>query len=330
MEFIFAVDNNIKQEYLNDKPTATAQSDSFILRSADKYEAMIGKPVYNMTYAELREMLMMQFNNSSVKAINKNISILKVYVDFCINKNIVLHGENRLATFTIEETKELVHKQALINKYVTKEKIKEYQNILYNDQDKLLLESPFLGIRGRTTEDGTLEEIINLTIDDVDEINNELTLRQNNGKKRKIEVENSIIELIKDTYKQEIYVENNGEETNNLRLSKPREIKINKLENFVFRVPSKNKFEQFTPNLLNSRMRRMQKYLDNPYLTYTSIFMSGILNMAMDIYKEKSEVSKEDFTRICRKYNYGQDQPEKYWFNIKALFEQYRELLENK
>lgn len=328
MEFVFNVDNKIKQEFLNTKPTATAHSEAFILRAADEYEDLINKSIYNMTYSELREMIAVQFRNTSVKAIVKNISILKKYIDFCINKNLVIHGENRLATFTVNEAKEFVHRQAVLNKYITKEKLREYQNILYNEQDKLLIELLYIGVRGRTTEDGTLEEVINLTIDDVDEKNNMITLTQNNGKHRRIEVEPFTINLIKETYEQEVYIENNGEETFNPRLSKPREIKINKVGTYIFRVPGKNKFEKFTPNLLNSRMKRIQKYVDNPYLTYTTLYNSGMIEMAMDIYLKKGEVTKEDFITICDRYNYGSGDPERYWFNVKSLFEQYKEILE--
>lgn len=49
--------------------------------------------------------------------------------------------------------------------------------------------------------------------------------------------------------------------------------------------------------------------------------------MAMDIYKEKGEVIKEDFKNICNRYNYGAGDPERYWFNVKSLFQQYKDML---
>ena len=335
----FKIDNDIKYEYLDTKPSDTAKSDIFVLKSADEYEDLIEKPVYNMSYSEIREMVAMQFKNTSIKSILKNVSVLKTYIDFCLReKRIVNHGENRLATFTIDEAKEFVSKQALLNKYISKEKLREYQNMLYNAQDQLILEIPFIGGRGRTTENGTMEEIINLTIDDVDEKNNRIALTQNDNKNRIIDVESSTIELIKDTYEQEFYVENNGEMTNNTRLSEPRKIKINKVEHFVFRVPSKNKFQIFNTSILNSRMRKIQKYLGNPYITVTGLYFSGMLNLAMDIYRRKGEVTKDDYITICERYNYGGSDSEKndsddskkyekYWYNLKSLFDQYKGLV---
>ena len=117
-----------------------------------------------------------------------------------------------------------------------------------------------------------------------------------------------------------MYVENNSQETNNVRLSfQPRKIQINKVENYVLRVPGKNKYEKFTPNLLNSRMKRIQKYLDNPYLSFTSLYQSGMIQLAVDKYKENGVVTKEDYIEICIRFNYGSGNPEKYWFEVKDL-----------
>jgi len=328
--FEFKVDSELKHDYLNEKVTATGESDSFILRSVDEYEVAKGKPIYNMHRDELNGMIGLQFNNPSVGAVTKNVSILRTYIDFCINKNVVTHRENRLATFTVEDAKNLVNQQVLLKKFITREQLKEYQRILYNPQDQWILESPYIGARGRTCDGCTSEEIINLRMSDVDEENKMITLTQNDKKIRELEVEISTIELIKDVYAQKIYVENNGEMSNNLRLSKPREIVINRVEDYILRIPSKDKFLKFTSNLITSRMSRMQKYLDSPYLTITTLYQSGMIQSAMDIYKEKGEVDKDDYIDICFRFNYGEDEPEKYWHIIKGLFEQYKNLLDIK
>jgi len=327
--FEFKVDSELKHDYLNEKVTATGESDSFILRSVDEYEVTKGKSIYNMHRDELNGMIAMQFNNPSVGAVTKNVSIIRTYIDFCINKNVVTHRENRLATFTVEDAKNLVNQQVLLKKFITREQLKEYQRIIFNEQDKLILELPYIGGRGRTCDGCTSEEIINLRMSDVDEENKMITLTQNDRKTRELEVETSTIELIKDAYNQKIYVENNGEMSNNLRLSKPREIVINRVEDYILRIPSKDKFLKFTSNLITSRMSRMQKYLDSPYLTITTLYQSGMIQSAMDIYKEKCEVDKDDYKNICIRYNYGEDVPEKYWHIVKGLFEQYKELINN-
>jgi len=317
MDMIYNIDNEIKQEYLNSKPTATAESDSFILRTIDEYEQLVNKPVYNLTISEFDE-LFSKFGNTSKSSGDKNKSILVTYINFCISKNFVLHKENRARLIDITKH---VSKQALLNKFTSREKLKEYQKILYNEQDQLLLELLFIGVRGKTIENETLEEIINLSIDDVDFDNNIIKLKQNNGDIRTIKVESSTVELIKNTYEQEIYIENNGEITNNPRISEPRKSIINHVENFVFRIPGKKKFEKFHSSLFNSRITRIKGWVENSYLTVTTIYESGMIQMVMDIYHKKGEVTKEDYINICDRFNYS------YPFKLKEKFVQYEELL---
>lgn len=313
---LFKVDNEIKQDYLGNKTTSTAKSDVFVLRSADEYEDMIGKPIYNMDFLELKEMITMQFGNTSVNVVKKNISILGSYVDFCINQNVVNHGQNRFTAFTVQDMAGFVHKYALSQKYITKETMREYHNILYNEQDRLLIQLPYIGVRGRTIKGATFEEIINLQIDDLDEKNKLLTLTQNDGKHRIIDVDYFTMGLIQDTYERRVYVENNGQE---ITTRETRRIVVNNVGRYVLRTPGKKKMKKATSVLINVRMGRIQRYTDNPYLTVTTLYISGMLDRVFDIYKEKGEVTKNDYLEICLMYNY-----EKYWNNIMSLFERYR------
>ncbi len=324
---MFKVDNEIKQEFLNSKPTSTAESDVFVLREFDNYEEKTGKKVYNLSIPELNEMFA-TLRNSSKRGAGKNKSILTSYIDFCISKKIVPHMENRAVYIDI---KDFVNRQALLNKYVSRDKVREYAKLLYNEQDQLLIWLLFIGVRGRTVEDGTMEEVVNLTMDDVDFQKNRLVLKQNDGKNRILpNVDDFIIDLIKETYEQEAYVENNGEITNNPRIPEPRKTLINKTGEFsrhIFRTPGKDKFEKFSISLLNSRMKRIQKAIDNPYLTYSGLYFSGMVQMAMDVYHEKGEVTKDDYIDICDRYNYGSGDPERYWYIVQDMFEEYKGLL---
>ncbi len=318
----FEVDNEIKLEYLNTKPIQTAKVDFYVLRTMDEYEDMVGKPVYNMSYQELRQMIAMQFRNTSRGVVCKNVSIIKNYIDYCIKKNIVMHGENRLSTFMSKDAPEFMDRKTLLGRFIDRDTLREYQKICYNEQDKLFLELLYVGVEGIK-----LREITSLTIDALDEENKMLTVDMGEGKFRRISVEVFTMELIKDTYNQERYVENNGEITDNIRLSAPRESVINKVGKYVFRVPGKKKFEAITNTLLGSRMRRIKKWVGNPYLTTKALRDSGMIQLAMDAYKEKGEVTKEDYQDICDRFNYGTESPDGYWALLRDTFEQYKELL---
>lgn len=324
MDSIFQVNPDIKQEFLDSKRTSTAKSSTFVLKLMDEYEQLAKKNIYDMSYAEIKELIVIQFKNSSVGAITKNISILRQYIDFCISKNLVNHMENRLATFTRSELKEFVSKQAIVYKYTSPEELKEYQNMLYNDQDKLLLELPYVGIRGRTVEEGTLEEIINLQISEKskDFKTNMLKLEKNNGNVRYIKVSDNTMQLILSTYQDQYYTGNNGVESVDVRGGTRRSI-INTSGNYAFRVPGKDKNELFSPILINSRMGRIQKWIGNRFITIHSLYMSGMITMAKDIFAQNGELTADDYISICERYNYGSDDPKRYYLLLKDAVELY-------
>lgn len=323
-ELVFMVDAEIKKEFLDTYPTATAKANSFVLKLADEYEEQEGKEIYNMSFSELKEMISIKFRNTSLQAIVKNVSVLRKYVDYCIANNLVIHNENRLMAFTRSELKQFVSKQAIDYKYISKEELKKYQNILYNAQDIAILEAIYNGIRGRTSREGTLEELINLKIDknSSDYFNNVLKLEKNNGNVRYITVSDETMQILVDAMEQEEYVGNNGVEVENFK-GGFRKSYINKVGNLVFRKPGKDKFEPFSPNTVQQRMQRIQKWCENRFITVNSLYMSGMISMAKDIYTEKGKLTNNDYLKIADRYDYGGDNPERYLIVLKETIEQY-------
>jgi hypothetical protein len=250
-DLVFKVNPEIKKEFLDTYPTATAKSNSFVLKLADEYEEQESKNIYDMTFTELKEMISIKFRNTSLQAIVKNVSVLRKYVDYCINNNLVVHNENRLMAFTRSELKQFVSQQAIDYKYISREELREYQNMLYNAQDIALIEAIYSGIRGRTTKDGTVEEIINLQvhIGNDDFLNNVLQLEKNNDNVRYIEVSDNTMQIFVSAMEQEEYVSNNGVENVRVR-GGVRTTRINKVEHLVFRKPGQNKYDPFTPSIV--------------------------------------------------------------------------------
>ena len=324
MDFEFKVDAEIKQEFLESKPTTTAKSNGFVLKLADEYEDITGKPIYNMTYAELKELIAVQFKNSSLATITKNVSILRKYIDFCIEKHLVSHMENRLAMFTRKEAREFVSKQAIEYRYISREDLRKYENMLINEQDVAILKAVYNGIRGRTEEGATLEELINLQIDEKSSNfkDNVLELVKNNGDKRYIQVSENTMQILLDAKHQEFYISNNGEESELLR-GGIRRTPINRIGNYVFRVPGTKKHKLFNPILVNSRMRKIQEWTGNKYITIHSLYMSGMISMAKDIFAQKGELTVEDYVNICERYDYGDGDPRRYWLTLKDIVQQY-------
>lgn len=319
----FEVDNQLKIECLKQKPVETARADIQTFVAVDEYEVLLNKPIYNFSLAERDELMMMKFKNTSIGAVNSTASKIKGYIDFCVRQGAVPHNQNIFDTFVKSEAKKFVSKHATEFKYITKEKLQKYQNLLKNYQDKLLITLPYYGVRGRTVKGGTLEEIINLKINPYNEDVKRciLTLERNDGSSRELTIPQEVMDLVIDVYEDEEYLPNNGLPNDTARGAKS--YKINRCENYVFCALGNNKKDILNPIVINARFQKIQNYCNNQYITVYNLYMSGMITMAMDIYKQKGELESSDYIDICKQYKYGGDSPEKYMSKVKYEVETY-------
>jgi site-specific recombinase XerD len=314
----FEYEEDVKNEYLETLPTATANSNIFVLRPVSEFENAMQKSVYNFSYEETYELLAAKFRNTSLGSIAKNVSIIRKYVDFCLSKGLVSHNENRFDIFDRDMMEEFLSEGVMQYKYITRDELEVYKSRLENEQDKCMLELFYCGVRGRTQKGATLEELINLKIDpySVAVKNNVLELVKNNGESRLITVSTETMALVLEAYHQEYYITNNGDDS-----SRVLELMINKFDNYVFRVPGKTRFQQFSSQTVNGRMLKIQRWCGNNFLTVFNLYMSGMIDKAVAIHKEFGSVSNEDYLRICGEHGYGGTDPERYMWKLKATVE---------
>ena len=315
----FEFEAKVKEEYLETLPTGTAKSNMFVLKPVDEFEVATGKSVYNFSYEEAQELLAAKFRNTSLGSIAKNISVIRKYIDFCMSKGLVSHNENRFDIFNKEAMEDFLSDNVLKYKYITHEELTTYQQKLVNAQDKCMLELFYCGVRGRTQKGATLEELLNLKIDPSSAAvkNNVLELVKNNGDSRLITVSPETMALVLETYYQEYYITNNGDDT-----SRVLEVYINKFDDYVFRVPGRNKFQQFNWQMVNNRILKIQNWCGNQFITVFNIYLSGMIDKAIAIYKRDGEIADQDYLRICTEHNYGGANPERYMWKLKGIVEQ--------
>lgn len=310
----YNIDNDLKKEYLKEKPFNTAKADLPTFVALDEYENILGKPVYNFSLEERDELMLMKFKNTTIGAINSTASRINNYINFCIRKGKVPHNQNIFATFIKSEAQKFVSKQASNFRFITKDNLEEYMNKLVNLQDKLLLLLPYIGVRGRTVKGGTLEELINLELipNSRDTKNNILVLKRNDGLQRDVYVTTEIMNLCLETYYTDEYYPNNETKEKCLKI-----YKINRYKNYVFCAIGSNKYDKLNPITINARLQKIQNYCGNQFITINNLYMSGMINVAIDIYKTKGEITNLDYIDICKQYKYGDDKPERYFPKLK-------------
>lgn len=331
----FKVDHDIKEEFLDSQKKSTRTFYSYVLTQADEYESEIGKSLYNFNIEDRDELLLVKFKNKTHWAFQSNLTPLRKYVDFCISKKLVRHNENRFATILPQDYSNYVSVQAMENSYLSKEQIRELEDKLINEQDKLMLELLSWGVRGRTEKGNTLEELVNLRVRDIGWDEKILVLMDNDGEVRYVEVDDYTLELIKRTINQRFYFFNNGFKTkkneNGIFEKSEKGAVINETD-YVFRVPGKNKFGKTESCFFEGRIQRIQKWLERPYLTISNLYFSGMINYARELKNKETiydgkvsaqgELIKEDYIRINEIFDFGEN-GERYIYKTQELVSMY-------
>jgi site-specific recombinase XerD len=316
----FKVDRELKQEFLDKQKAGTRETYGYALKRADEMEQELGKKIYDFNFEERDELILTKFKNKSKWVVQSTLSPLKRYIDFCISKNVVRHFENRFSMILTKDYDKYVNVQAQTNIFISKEENRELQKKLVNAQDKLILELiGVYGIRGRTEVGNTHEELINLMTTDVDYQKHILTVVNNDNKPkpRYVQVDEYTLDLIKEAIGQETYMCKNGVGTT-------RDMIINN-SIYVFRTPGRNKYDKVDQQLFTRRMQSFQKWLEKPYLTISSLWLSSLIIAAKKIKEENGEITREDYKKLNGIFNYGQNEEQQtlYWVKTRDLIEPY-------
>lgn len=324
-EVLFKIDAPIKEEFLDTQKKSTRTFYSYVLGQADEFESEIDKSIFNFNIEDRDELLMIKFKNKSPWAFKSNLTPLKKYVDFCIMKKLVKHNENRFATILPKDYENYVNVQAMEGSYIPKSEVRELQKSLKNEQDQLILELLSWGIRGRTEKGNTLEELVNLKVQDVRWNEKILYLINNDGELRYIDVDDYTIDLIKRTINKGFYFFKNGLKGKRNELGvyeKSEKGSIINESEYVFRVPGKNKFGKTDHQFFEGRIQRIQTWLEKPYLTISNLYFSAMIDYAKKLKEEKGELTKEDYIKINERFQYGEN-GEKYLYKTQELVNMY-------
>jgi len=321
----FEVDIEYKEAFLLKQTKSTRVSYRYVLKRADEFEVKIGKKIYDFDIEDRDELLNVQYKNKNIWAFQAVLSPLKTYVDYCIDKRIVKHNQNRFATISTKSYKDFVNAQAKENSYIPLTDNREYQKGLVNYQDRAIIELLGLGVRGRTEKGNTLEELINFRVDDIQWTEKVIYLTSNDGEIRYLDVDDYTLDVLKKTIDSEYYIFGNGlkgkPNENGIYEKNEKGFQINPTE-FVFRVPGKNKSGKADFQLFANRIQRIQGWLKRPYITTSSLYFSAILDEAKKIREEKGTITREDYIKINEKFKFGEN-GEIYFNKTKELVKMY-------
>lgn len=298
----------LKERFLESYSESTRHFYRYILSKPRTTEEKLKKDVCNFDSAQL-DSLMGKYSNRSISAVASVISVLRLYIDFCIEQGYVESRINWLCNIEVKDMDKYIDKLASEKQYISKEELLDIIANCINAQDALCFALPFSGIKP--------EEMVNLKVSDVDFETNELILRKNNGDTRVVKVEDYVMKLIKDGINQTEYYTSNG-------LSKSTSFSDSNrilLTDYVMRASFRKSNMQDKLKIINitARISRMKKFTGNNFINPTNLWVSGIIDLAKKIKAEKGELTKSDYIEINKRFGYD----EIYWNKIKQKIANY-------
>lgn len=220
---------------------------------------------------------------------------------------------------------EFVQERKTYFSYAEKEAI---INSLLNKQDSFIIEGLWNGIQGTK-----LNELVNLRIDDIDQENNKITLRNDKDEiVRVLDVDKddtSVIEMAILANKEKEYFRLNGTADYTANLKETVELSDSQfvLKSAKSNRKSKEGGDKTSHYTIYNRLEmirtleEMEEY--NDALVTKNIVRSGMIYMALKLYDRDGELERPQIEEICKKYNMKYKWALRDFLNIDMLNELY-------
>lgn len=291
----------LKYRFIRQFQQSTQNNYEYVLSKSYNMEREKNKDLCQFNMDEL-DTLFGILNAKSFQSIQYQWNIVNNYIEFATDE--CGYGNINFAkTFMTEELHKYINKVWTTKKIVTKDELYDLCGDCESPQDRVIFSLLFEGCTGGEN----FEELINLTIDDVDENNNILALSKNDGQQRQIEVSQECIDIVLEAGEETTYLKGNGEVSENIKAAKQLDL----VDTKHIIKPSKRRDSGYsaTPGLIRQRFNKIKKAMDNPYLTPTSIMISGMIDYAKKLKEEKliPELTTDDYKDINMRFGLNQD-----------------------
>ena len=141
----------IKLRYISERNKEVIISSNYLecqFNKTSKMEEELGKDISNFTVYEITEYYKM-LNASSFDTLFVMNSQFSMYTQWCLQKNLVKDNQNHFLEMTLEHLKECLNKALFNMKFVNRETVENWVDLLPNPKDQFILLGLFEGLKGK-------------------------------------------------------------------------------------------------------------------------------------------------------------------------------------
>lgn len=304
----------LKKEFLDLYPSSTKYNYEYVLSKSYDLENKWNKDLSVFNEEELN-LLFSNMGAKSFLSISTQVSAISKYIQYTIVKDD--HNKKRanyaeIPQFKGEKLNKYIDKEALNKTVITRQELYKIVDDCESAQDGVIFSLLFEIGKG---ED--FDELVNLKIQDVDEKKNILRLNSNNGSQRQIEVPQECIDVILEAAETNVYPK---QSVNNLAF-KGEQFDLVETKHILKPSKRKNADIKVTPQQLRQRFTKIKSIFEYDELTPTSTMISGMIDYADKIIKEKNLnwLESEHYKEITERYGMKPVN----WYTTKTRIEKY-------
>ncbi|STO12768.1 site-specific tyrosine recombinase XerD [[Flavobacterium] thermophilum] len=266
----------------------------FVFYKSYDVEDILQKDMYDFNMSELKQVLL-NANKSTLNSVRSFASMMKKYIDWAIRIGLTNSNINPMDMFTAKDYEECIDKSKKL--FISEDELIEIEDQLVNYQDKVILRLLFEGANGYE-----VSELINLKKYDVDYTNKRLRLYDDKNGERFITVSDRCLDIIEKAINEKVYYARNGEKESKHGKS---EYPYYETDHIIKNVLTGRTRGEADKNVIYRRMYMIKELFDMPYLTIKNIWRSGMIKIAVDLYKEDGELTNKQLAKIAEQFGLG-------------------------
>jgi site-specific recombinase XerD len=266
----------------------------FVFYKSYDVEDILQKDMYDFNMSELKQVLL-NANKSTLNSVRAFASMMKKYIDWAIRTGLTNSNINQMDMFTTKDYEECIDKSKKL--FISEDELIDIEDKLVNYQDKVILRLLFEGANGHE-----VSELINLKKYDVDYEKKQLRLYDDKNGERFIVVSDRCLEFIERAIDEKKYYARNGDKTSAHGKSEYEYFETDHVIKNVLTGRTKGAADK---NVVYRRMYMIKEIFDMPYLTIKNVWRSGMIKMAVDLYKEEGELTNKQLAKIAEQFGLG-------------------------
>lgn len=292
-----------KEAFLSSFSENTSEVYKRIFVLSNNKEEELNKDIFNFNEKELEDFIKEDVKPRTKQSARTYIHIISSYIQWAIDNKM-----SNLTTNPLRRRAEYFYSfvSGQNNLYLSKSEIDAIIYLLINKQDSFIIQGLFAGIQGNQ-----VSELTSLTIQQVKDAfkkGNLLTLVNNKGENREIEVEESVLDLAVLANFQEEYYKKNGEIDYSKTL---KDVVSLPKSNYILKPTRTNNgyagdkaISHYTVYNRLETIKDLDAFRDYDYdaLTTKNISRSGMIYEAKKMLDAGRSLDKTAITEICTKF----------------------------